>query len=360
LFFYPDEGKALDRKENGFAYATDLNKDGRHFGYDISSVGRTRFYRADVGFDRRVNTNNINTFVRYNSEPKPKAKLISWRVYNAFSSNFDWQGNSQNFNNESQIQLTLPRQTFMGGGFDYGYERLFEEEFGAKRKGDCVAQNNCTFAGTDSERSTPNRGIYFFAGSTLSKKYNFNVFVNRVWNSFDLDFGALPKFSRVSPSALSAAAAREAGLCEGANKPPECNAPQDPGPGDFWHIDGSITYQPMPALNASLSFTKERLFRYDTQRLAFDENILSLRTTYQFTRFLFARGRVDFDSIASNYKGQFLFGWTPNPGTAFYVGYNDDLGRNAFNPFLGRVEPGFRRNGRTFFIKLSYLFRRSF
>ena len=33
--------------------------------------------------------------------------------------------------------------------------------------------------------------------------------------------------------------------------------------------------------------------------------------------------------------------------------------RNAFNPFTGQFEPGLRRNGRTFFIKVSYLFRRS-
>ena len=44
----------------------------------------------------------------------------------------------------------------------------------------------------------------------------------------------------------------------------------------------------------------------------------------------------------------------------FYLGYNDDLTRNGFNPFTGQLEPGFRRNGRTFFIKMSYLFRRSF
>src|SRR6266567_1064491 len=99
-FFFPDEGQTLDRKQNGFVYALDYNKDGRHFGYDLSAVGRTRYYRADVGFNRRTNTNNINYFVRYNSEPKPKARLISWRVYDAISTNFDWQGHSQNFNNE--------------------------------------------------------------------------------------------------------------------------------------------------------------------------------------------------------------------------------------------------------------------
>jgi hypothetical protein len=59
-------------------------------------------------------------------------------------------------------------------------------------------------------------------------------------------------------------------------------------------------------------------------------------------------------------RGQFLFGWTPNPGTSFFVGYNDDLQRNGFNPFTRQLEPGLRRNGRTFFIKASYLFRRSF
>ncbi len=224
----------------------------------------------------------------------------------------------------------------------------------------CVVQNTCTFFGEDNERSSPTTGLYFFGGSTPSKKYNFNFFVNRVWGAMDFDFGAGSKYPRVSPPALTASDAREAGLCNTSPLPAICRAPQGPGPGDFWHFDGGITYQPTSALNARLSYTKERLTRYDTGRIAFDENIISLRTTYQFTRFLFARGRVDYDSLASNVKGQFLLGWTPNPGTAFYVGYNDDLNRNGFSPFTGQLEPGFRRNGRTFFIKMSYLFRRSF
>jgi hypothetical protein len=361
-FFFPEEGKTLDRKENGFIYAVDYNQGGRHFGHELSAVGRTRYYRSDVGFNRRTNTNNINWFIRYNSEPKPKAKLISWRVYTDFSTNFDWQGHSQNFNNETQVQLSLRRQTYMGVGVDNGYERVFESEFGATRKPgtNCVVNNNCTFFGADPERSTLNRGIYFFAESTPSKKYNFNVFVNRVWNALDFDFGAGPKFQRVSPPALAAAAAQVNGLCVGSTPPAICNAPLDPGAGNFLHVDGRITYIPTSALNATLSFTKERLVRDDTRRVAFDENIVSLRSTYQFSRFLFARGRVDFDSIASNVKGQFLLGYTPSPGTAFYAGYNDDLNRNGFNRFSGQLEPGFRRNGRTFFIKMSYLFRRSF
>ena len=90
------------------------------------------------------------------------------------------------------------------------------------------------------------------------------------------------------------------------------------------------------------------------------ENIFALRGLYQFTRFTFARARIDYDTLASNVRGQFLLGWTPNPGTSFYVGYNDDLNYSGFSPINGQIEPGFRRNGRTFFIKMSYLFRRSF
>src|SRR6266566_1235960 len=361
-FFFPEPGTTLDRRENGFIYNLDYNQNGRHFGHEFSMVGRTRYYRADVGFNRRINTNSPNWFVRYNSEPKPKARLISWRVYTDFSANFDWQGRSQNANDEAQIQFSLKKETFFGVGNDKGYERVFESEFGPKRQpgSNCVSNNTCTFAGNDNERSSSNHGLYFFAGSTPSKKYNFNVFLNRRWGDFDFDFGAGPKFPRVRPTAIAARDANAKSLCSGNNPPTVCRAPQDPGPGDFLHFDGGITFQPTTALSATLNFTKERLRRYDTGLLAFDENIVSLRSTYQFSRFLFARGRVDFDSIASNIKGQFLFGYTPNPGTALYLGYNDDLNRRGFNPFSGQLEPGFRRNGRTFFVKMSYLFRRSF
>jgi hypothetical protein len=100
--------------------------------------------------------------------------------------------------------------------------------------------------------------------------------------------------------------------------------------------------------------------RRDTGLVAFDDNIYAFRSTYQFTRFIFLRARVDYDTRSSGAKAQFLLGWTPNPGTAFYVGYNDDLLRNGISPFTGQFEPGFHRDRRTFFIKLSYLFRRRF
>jgi hypothetical protein len=182
-----------------------------------------------------------------------------------------------------------------------------------------------------------------YGGTRPSKKYAFNFFLGQGRNAFDFDFGAEPKYPRVSPAALA-----------------DPSAALDPGPGTSLDLELSGEYHPTNELAMSLSYSKSRLRRNDTRLLAYEDDIYSFHSTYQFTRFLFLRARVDYDTLASDVRGQFLFGWTPNPGTAFYLGYNDDLTRNGFNPFNGQLEPGFRRNGRVFFIKLSYLFRRSF
>jgi hypothetical protein len=328
------------RTGNGFGYYYNLNRSDRHWSYQLHGEGRTLDYRADVGFTRRRNTNFQDFFVSYNSEQKPKRRIINWRVFNSSRMNFDWQGHSQNMEDESQLQFNLQKTSYVGFGFVGGYERLFEEEFGAAR----TATQSGSFFGPDPERSTKQASPYFFAGSRPKKQVNFNVFLLHTINSFDLDFGAGPKFPRVSPVGLLF---------------PD-TAPLDPGPGGFWDVELSAGLQPTNELNLSLSYVKNRQTRNDSGLVAFDDNIFALHSTYQFTRFIFARARVDYETLTSSVRGQFLLGWTPNPGTALYLGYNDDLSRNGFSPFSGQLEPGFRRNGRTFFIKMSYLFRKSF
>ena len=327
------------RTGNGFGYYYNLNKSDRHWTYQLEGQGRTPDYRADVGFTRRRNTNYDDVFISYNSEQKPKARIINWRVFNSSRMNFDWQGHSQNIEDEAQLQFNLQKSSYLGVGFVGGYERLFEDEFDAAR----TATHSGSFFGPDPERSTKQASPYLFAGSRPSKKYNFNIFLLHTAGSFDLDFGGGPKFPRVSPIGLI-----------------NPFAPLDPGPGGFWDVELSVGLQPTNELNMSLSYVKNRQTRNDTGLVAFDDNIYTLHSTYQFSRFVFARARVDYETIESNVKAQFLLGWTPNPGTALYVGYNDDLNRNGFSPFTGQLEPGFRRNGRTFFIKMSYLFRKSF
>jgi len=347
--------RSFYRTGNAFAYTFSFNNETKHWNRNYEETGRTRDYRADVGFTRRTNTNNGGMFIQYKSEPKPKAKLTRWRIFEGNFHNFDFQGRMQNWDNNTQLQLSFQHEAFFSVGVERAYERLFEEEFGPKR----TLTQSGTFAG-DNERSSQQRTVYTYGGATPSKKYNFFLFGAYNWGQFDLDLGGGSKYPRVSPGAILSRQLQQSGACKTESPPPQCSAPQDPGPGSQIHVEGNITFQPTNAWRNSLNVSKDRLVRYDTHRVAFDDTIVSLRSTYQFTRFIFARARVDFESIQSRVRGQFLFGWTPNPGTAFYVGYNDDLVRNGFSPFTGQLEPGFRRNGRTFFIKMSYLFRKSF
>ncbi|HEX8181646.1 MAG TPA: DUF5916 domain-containing protein [Pyrinomonadaceae bacterium] len=338
-------------KNKGFAYSGAYDVTRRNTGWVFSVGGRTRDYRADVGFTQRVNTNSAFYAYRWNTEPKPKAKLIQFRIQNFTGVDYDWQGRSQDWFDGTNFNFQLQHQTFLQIGTNFGYDRLFAEEFSGR------------FAGLDQERQARHRTIFVYTETTLSKKYSGYFFLGTQRGQFDFDFGAGSRFPRVSPGAIAARDARAAGFCDDEDerkRPAVCFDPQDPGPGYTFDVQAGLTYQPTSALRTSLDYTKNRLTRFDTRLVAFDENIYVLRATYQFTRFTFARARLDYDTLGSRMRGQFLLGYTPNPGTAFYVGYNDDLNRNGFNPFNGNLEPGFRRNGRTFFIKASYLFRRSF
>jgi len=339
FFNDPDLGQEVFRTGNGVSYSWNLDMAGRHFGYFVGGEGVSRYYRSDVGFTQRTNTNSSFAFYRYASEPKPKAKLISWR-FNHFSRiDYDWQGRAQSWRTGPQMNFQFKRQTWFGFGGNAGYERILEEEFGAKR----TATRPGAFYGDDSERSAHSKGFFSFVETEPSKKYSAFGVAGMTWGEFDYDFGGGRRFPRVSPAALA-----------------DPNAPLDPGAGRSFFMESNFTYKPVNAMRLSLSYNKSRLARHDTGRMAFDENIFSWRATYQFTRFVFVRARADYATLSSSLRGQFLFGWTPNPGTSFYLGYNDDLTRNGYSPFTGQLEPGFRRNGRTFFIKMSYLIRRSF
>jgi hypothetical protein len=324
--------------KNGFSYAYNVAREGRHLKFGLNGEGRTRDYRADVGFTTRVNTNYNIFSASYNSEPNPKATVTFWRAVNYLSTNFDWQGRLQYYNNETQAGANFKKETYFRVGFARGYERVFEEEFGPPR----TASIGGAFFGPDSERSAPLTNVFAYGETVPSKQFSAFVFTGYKWGQLDFDFGAGPKFPRVSPAALA-----------------DPGAALDPGPGKLFELTASLTYQPTDSWRNTLDFTKNKLTRNDTGRVAFNDNIISLKSTYQLTRFTFIRARVDYESLLSNLQGQFLLGWTPNPGTSFYVGYNDDLNHNFFSPFTGQFEPGFQRNGRTFFVKVTYLIRRN-
>lgn len=338
-FYSPDQDQRIFRTGNGFGYMATLDYTQRRFGFFALSEGRTRDYRADVGFTRRTNSNFSGLFTRISSDPKrnTKSRLQSWRIFSRVAGNYDWQGRSQQMFVGSNFFMQFQKQINVGLGGNRRYERIFEEEFGPKRS---LARSGAFFG--ESERSAAGYNFFGFVSANPSQKYSLNLEAGMNTSELDYDFGAGRRFPRVSPAALA-----------------NPNAQLDPGTGRGKFLSANVAYQPTTPLRFSLEYTKSQLTRDDTKRLAYDDNIFSFRTSYQFTRFVFLRTRIDYSTLASRARGQFLFGWTPNPGTSFYLGYNDDMNYRGFNPFNDRFEPGLQRNGRTFFIKMSYLIRRS-
>jgi hypothetical protein len=272
---------------------------------------------------------------------------------------------------ENLVELSLPRSSWLGVWYEPAYERLFDHEFGptreAKQCNPFGLPNPCTFFGESNERSVMKQHISGYFGSNFNKKIQFNGQVTYRVNHLDLDFGNLPKYPRASPPAVRARELAAAGRCTDSDpndgidaRDPGCVAPQDPGAGKLLQMNGSITFQPTNEFRTSISLNKQRLVRNDTGLTAFDVNIWTWRGTYQFTKSYFARAIVDYNTLNSRVRAQFLTGWTPSPGTSFYSGYNDDVNYASAHPFTSQIVPGFRRNSRTFFVKMSYLIRRSF
>ena len=373
-FYNPTLNRNPYRTGNGVGYYWSLDYTERNRGYFLEAFGRSRYYRADAGFTRRINTNSVFAAGRLSTEPKPKAKLIriDWRQFARL--NYDWKGRSQDGFLGTSFQFQLQGNLFVNTEFGISYERLFEEEFGARRliRPDGTIQNGAFFGAP--ARSAYQPYVNANINKTVSKRLALRAFVGESWNTFDLDFGngfgggletRYPRVSTAyisylnSPAYLDYLRRRALNPFDVNNTPPDA-PPLDPGRGRQFDLQAGFTAKPTDPLTISFDYTKSRLVREDTKKTAFDANIATLRTTYQFTRFIFARVRVDYNSLISNVSGQALLGWNPSPGTALYAGYNDNFNYNGFNPYTGQFEPRFERNNRTFFIRASYLFRKSF
>jgi hypothetical protein len=313
------------RTGNGIGYYWNIDYTTDQHGWFAEVGGRSNFYRADAGFTRRTNSNFAFFFNRFSTKSKPKAKIIraSWAQFTGVD--YDWAGRLQGHNMGTNLQLQMPRSTFLFFEIGAFREKIYEEEFGLKRM---PTRPLGTFFG-EGFREEWQTYTSVNMNQTLNKKFNYGFFIGMIRNAFD--------YFNFHPSGL-----------------------QDPVPGRQFDAEIWGEFKPIDPLRINFSYRKSRLDHNEDRVRAFDSDIVSLRTTYQFTRFVFARVRVDYLSDQRNYAGQALFGWNPSPGTAFYVGYNDNFNYNGINPNTGQFEPGVGRNQRTFFVRASYLFRKSF
>lgn len=370
-FYDPADNSTRYRTGNGFGYYWSLDYTTDLHGWYVDAVGRTSDYRTDAGFTRRVDSNTFFFANRFSTKSNPKAKLIRTNFQQFARYGVDWRGRTQQALGGANLNLSLQGNLYIFAEGGVSYEHIYEDEFGARRNP--LTGQRGAFAGAP-DRSAVQQYFSVNFNKNVSKKLFVYGFVGSIFNSLDYDFGAGQRFPRSSPafenyinspeylsylSQLYQFQANPIGTRPGLSNiaPPPA---QDPGKGWQFDLNLGAEYKPIDPLRVSVDYTKSRLRRNDNGRVAFDTDIVTARSTYQFTRFIYVRARMDYDSLRRGFAGQFLFGWNPSPGTAFYVGYNDTFNYNGYSPITGQYEPGFERNSRTFFIRASYLFRKSF
>src|SRR5204863_5059083 len=118
---------------NGFGYYWSLDYTTDTRGWYVEAIGRTKDYRADAGFTRRVDSNSIFASNRLSTESHPKSKLIrtDWRQFGRIL--FDWQGRGQDSLLGTSINFQMQRNLIINAEAGTGHEKNNEEEFGPNR-----------------------------------------------------------------------------------------------------------------------------------------------------------------------------------------------------------------------------------
>ena len=142
-----------------------------------------------------------------------------------------------------------------------------------------------------------------------------------------------------------------------------------------------FTLQPIKQLTADNTYLLDRDFAVSNNAFVYESQTFRTKINYQFTRAISARVIVEYDSTLANPREtsilrkkqigtQALLTWLPHPGTAVYIGYNDDL-QNIDRTLCNRLQNGacdpgnttiprasnYLNDGKQLFVKASYLFR---
>jgi hypothetical protein len=146
-------------------------------------------------------------------------------------------------------------------------------------------------------------------------------------------------------------------------------------------LQALVTIQPIRQLTADNTYLLDRDFSSHTGHFVYESQTFRTKINYQFTKAFSARVIVEYDSTLANpletsllrtkqVGTEVLLTWLPHPGTAIYVGYNNDI-QNLDRTLCNQVPQGgcdpnntvpprssnYLNDGRQIFIKASYLLR---
>ncbi|MFC1627618.1 DUF5916 domain-containing protein [Gemmatimonadota bacterium] len=100
--------------------------------------------------------------------------------------------------------------------------------------------------------------------------------------------------------------------------------------GDILGASLGFSIQPNARLTQGFNFYHEKFHRQSTGAYIYEVNILNARTTWQFNRYFFVRGLVQYDSSRGRMLTDFLASFTFIPGTVLHLGYGSLYDRRTW------------------------------
>ena len=225
---------------------------------------------------------------RISTKSKPKNTLIRLNSNQFARYGLDWKGRMQQGLIGANFNLSLQKNIFIYTEFGLQWEKIYEDEFGPRRNFTTGQQG--AFVGAPSTPSQPSLTLASISTRRSTIRISIYGFVGSIFNALDYDFGARAPYPRASPAFRDYIQGtdyneyiRQLYLYQ-ANPTtvPFPNFPSPPAldPGQGWQFDLNFggEYKPIEyPFRISLDYTKSRLTRNDTGKVAFDTNIFTLR-----------------------------------------------------------------------------------
>jgi hypothetical protein len=132
----------------------------------------------------------------------------------------------------------------------------------------------------------------------------------------------------------------------------------NPFSGNSKDIQIQLTFQPTSKFSQAISYERVNFDRASNGEHIYTIDLINTKITYQFNKHLSARAIERYDSSQKRVLMDYLISYEPVPGTVAYAGYGalfekQDWNGQEFIPGRGQ----YLNIQRSFFLKLSYLFR---
>ncbi len=114
-------------------------------------------------------------------------------------------------------------------------------------------------------------------------------------------------------------------------------------------LQSQVNIYPNAHLKEALIFTKSTFWREKGGKEIYDYNIIRSKTTYHFNKKLSLRTILEYNAFWKELSTDILLSYMHNYGTVFFLGYGGLFDRDEYMYS--------RQNHRSFFIKVSYLWR---